>query len=103
MTITHVVFIVLGLLALAYAYFGMSRSRLAARKRAPEASVEQQSRIEPTPAPTADVNEVHAALGQGETVSAIKAYREATGVGQLDAKQAVDRIAEGGPATQVQA
>ncbi len=100
MTITHVALIVLGLLALLYAYFGMSRSRLASRKRAPEGSLDQQSLIEPEPASASeDLGEVHAALARGEMVVAVKAYRDATGAGLLESKQAVGRLVEGGSAT----
>jgi ribosomal protein L7/L12 len=35
---------------------------------------------------------VEALLGQGKTIQAIKAYREATGAGLREAKEAVDRL-----------
>ncbi|MEQ4305729.1 hypothetical protein ABNF97_30830 [Plantactinospora sp. B6F1] len=38
--------------------------------------------------------EVSAYLEKGQRIAAIKAYRDATGVGLREAKQAVDRIAE---------
>ncbi len=47
--------------------------------------------------PIADnLAEVHEAIRRGETIRAIKAYREATGTSLVEAKQAVDRLTEGG-------
>jgi ribosomal protein L7/L12 len=40
--------------------------------------------------------EVHETIRRGETIRAIKAYREATGTSLVEAKQAVDRLTEGG-------
>jgi ribosomal protein L7/L12 len=42
--------------------------------------------------PEPHLDEVHGLLGQGKTIQAIKAYREATGVGLREAKEAVDRL-----------
>jgi ribosomal protein L7/L12 len=39
-----------------------------------------------------DLGAVEALLAQGRTVAAVKAYREATGAGLVEAKTAVDRM-----------
>jgi ribosomal protein L7/L12 len=38
------------------------------------------------------LKQVEALLGQGKTIEAIKVYREATGAGLREAKEAVDRL-----------
>ncbi|WP_051367512.1 ribosomal protein L7/L12 [Hamadaea tsunoensis] len=48
--------------------------------------------------PSADLNERARQLtAQGKKIQAIKEYREATGLGLLDAKEAVERLAAGAP------
>jgi ribosomal protein L7/L12 len=42
--------------------------------------------------PDPHLEQVKALVGQGRTVQAVKAYREATGAGLLEAKEAVDRL-----------
>jgi len=51
---------------------------------------------ETAPAPTGTPPGVMAAIQAGNTIEAIKAYREATGVGLAEAKDAVDKIRTGG-------
>lgn len=42
--------------------------------------------------PEPHLQQVEALLGRGKTIEAIKAYREATGAGLREAKEAVDRL-----------
>lgn len=42
--------------------------------------------------PEPHMEQVAALLGQGKTIQAIKAYREATGADLREAKEAVDRL-----------
>jgi ribosomal protein L7/L12 len=42
--------------------------------------------------PEPHIERVEALLGQGKTIEAIKAYREATGADLREAKEAVDRL-----------
>jgi len=42
--------------------------------------------------PAPHLRQVEALLAQGKTIQAIKAYREATGAGLKEAKEAVDRL-----------
>ena len=51
---------------------------------------------EPAPAPTGTPPGVMEAIQAGNTIEAIKAYREATGVGLAEAKDAVEKIRTGG-------
>lgn len=105
MTTTHVVLIVLGALALLYAAFGLPRRKRVAPMSSQAQTGQPAQHGEPAPesgltaVQWADLSEVHAALARGEMVPAVKAYREATGASLLDAKRAVDRLIEGGPAT----
>jgi len=51
---------------------------------------------EAAPAPSGTPPGVMEAIQAGNTIEAIKAYREATGVGLAEAKDAVERIRAGG-------
>ncbi|WP_345605614.1 hypothetical protein [Pseudonocardia adelaidensis] len=42
--------------------------------------------------PDPELEQVKALAGQGRTIQAVKAYREATGAGLREAKEAVDRL-----------
>ena len=49
----------------------------------------------PAPAPGGDIAEVHALARSGKKIEAIKRYRELTGVGLKEAKDAVERMEAG--------
>jgi ribosomal protein L7/L12 len=49
--------------------------------------------LPPLPRLEPGLDEVHEFLRQGQKIQAIKAYRESTGAGLKDAKEAVERIA----------
>ena len=49
----------------------------------------------PSPAPGGDIAEVHALARSGKKIEAIKRYRELTGVGLKEAKDAVERMEAG--------
>lgn len=49
----------------------------------------------PSPAPGGDIAEVHALARSGKKIEAIKRYREITGVGLKEAKDAVERMEAG--------
>jgi ribosomal protein L7/L12 len=46
--------------------------------------------------PDPHLEQVRALMGQGRTIQAVRAYRDATGAGLREAKQAVDRLGERG-------
>lgn len=57
-----------------------------------------RSRPRPPKAPPAEVSEenIRLLVAQGKTINAIKMYRELTGVGLKEAKDAIDALAAGG-------
>jgi ribosomal protein L7/L12 len=48
--------------------------------------------LQPLPLPEPGLDKVHEFLRQGQKIQAIKAYRESTGAGLKEAKEAVERI-----------
>ncbi|MEV6966237.1 ribosomal protein L7/L12 [Hamadaea sp. NPDC051192] len=58
-------------------------------------SAQMAARVPGTPRPSADGDEVAALLAEGKKIQAIKLYRELTGVGLKEAKDAVEAMAVG--------
>ncbi|MFC3743806.1 hypothetical protein [Paractinoplanes deccanensis] len=72
---------------------GTARSREQARLAALERKLDLiMQRLEITE-PTPNLPDVVGYLMQGETIKAVKAYRDHTGASLLDAKNAVDKLA----------
>lgn len=82
------------------ASFSESRSKDKIALRRIEAKLDQMLLLSGAVPVPGDLEEVHEAIRLGKTIQAVKAYREATGATLLDAKQAVDRLTEGGPGSQ---
>lgn len=66
------------------------RARLAAVERKLDAVLDHLGIDRERP----ELRTVEELLAQGKTVAAVKAYRDATGAGLVEAKTAVDRLAE---------
>ncbi|MCP2327275.1 ribosomal protein L7/L12 [Hamadaea flava] len=58
-------------------------------------SAQMAARVPGTPRPSANGDEVAALLAEGKKIQAIKLYRELTGVGLKEAKDAVEAMAAG--------